>query len=185
MTAKSIRADSVALEDMTGDSNLSTANELHKFMRKYEQLDKDRKKYMICFFVLFAFVIIFLVIILIGLTTSNKTSTSNIDTCHSECISSKNDFVTLTESDTDTPIASYNGYLDILLQGTNLTNYSRIMTDDGKTIDHLSTYLSTIRQNLSLYNTDTYLSVQRLIFQGNVDYEMLVKACSILLTGMT
>ena len=67
MTAKSNRADMT-----NGDSNLSTTNVLGEFMIKYEQLNKDRKKYMICFFALFALVIIFLIIILIGLTTSHN-----------------------------------------------------------------------------------------------------------------
>ena len=183
MTAKSVRSDSVALGDINGDSNISTTTKLHQFMTKYEQLDKERRKYMICFFALFALIIIFLTIILIGLTADNNLSPSNIDTCQSECASTENDFVTLTEIDTDTPIATFDGYLDVLLQQTNLTNYSRILSNNGQVIDDLQEYLYALKQNLSAYDGDIIISVQRQIFEGNVDYDILIQACSILFTG--
>ena len=178
-TKKSVRVNSMDFDDKS-----STTNELHEFMTKYEQLDKDRKKYMICFFVLFAMVIIFLVIILVGLTANNSTP-PNIDTCHAECTSSDNDFVTLTESDTDTPVATYNGYLDVIVQDRNLTNYTRIMSSSGEIIYNLTSYLYSLRQNLSISDGDgdIYVSVEDQIFKGNIDYDYLVKSCAILYTG--
>ena len=181
-TKQSVHAQSIDLDEM-GNKHLSSTNDLREFMHKYEKLDNDRKKYMICFFALFALVIIFLVIIVIGITANDNASSSNIDTCHDNCTSTQNEFVTLTESDTDTPIATYNGWLDVYLQNTNLTNYSRIISNDGAIIDDLHLYLYSLKQNLSSYHGDIYISFQRQVFQGNVDYEMLVKACNILLTG--
>ena len=183
---QSVRIDSIDMEEMNKNRQSSNSNELHEFMLKYEKLDKDRKKYMICFFALFALVIIFLVIIVIGITANNNSSSSNIDTCHTDCSSTENELVTLTESDTDTPIATYNGWLDVYLQNTSLTNYTRILSNNGQVIDDLQSYLHSLKHNLSSYDsndTDIYVSFQRQVFQGNVDYEMLVKACNILLTG--
>ena len=180
---QSVRVNSIEMDEMNKNGQSSTSNELHEFMIKYKRLDKDRKKYMICFFGLFALVIIFLVIILIGITANDNASASNIDTCHSDCTSMENQFVTLTESDTDTPIATYNGWLDVYLQNVNLTNYSRIVSNNGEIINNLQKYLYSLKHNLSSFDGNIYVSVQKQVFQGNVDYEMLVKACNILLTG--
>ena len=177
MTAKPVRSDSVAVDE--------PSNDIVEFMRKYEALDKDRRKYMICFFALFALVIIFLIIILVGLTANDNSSTSNIDTCNADCASTgSNDFVTLTDKDTQTPIATFNGYLDVYLQNTSLTNYTRILSNNGTMIDDLYTYLYQLKESLETEDgVDVYISVQRQIFQGNVDYDYLVKSCNILYTG--
>ena len=74
----------------------------------------------------------------------------------------------LTETDTDTPIATFNGYLNIYLNNTNQTNYTRVMANNGKIIDDLQTYLVSLKQNLSTYTDNAFVSVQRQIFQGNV-----------------
>ena len=180
MATTSVGGSSVAMDDPDNES------EIKAFMEKYEQVDKDRKKYMICFFALFALVIIFLVIILVGLTANNRSSPSNIDTCHTDCASSSNnDFVTLTETDTDIPIATYQGWLDVYLQNRNLTNYTRILSNNGTIIDDLDTYLYEIKQNLGLENgdEDVYLSIIYQEFQGNVEYDYLLKGCNILYTG--
>ena len=192
MTAKPVRSDSIALDDMNGGSNLSTNNDLQRFMHKYEELDKDRRKYIICFFALFGLVIICLVIILVGLTAGSN-SQSNIDTCHTqnECaVSSNNDFVTLTESDTDKPIATLDGFLTVELKDTNLTNYSRWIANNGQVIKdiNIDSYFMSIHQNLSIHYNNTAgisISIERDIYRGNVPYSILRKACDILFTGTT
>ena len=183
-TKQSVRVNSMEMDEINKNGQSSTLNELHQFMNKYEELDKDRKKYMICFFVLFALVIIFLVVILIGLT-ANSTTPPNIDTCHSECTTSDNDFVTMTESDTDTPIATYNGWLEVYIEDTNLTNYTRHMTSSGQIIYDLKSYLYSLKQNLSVSDDDAdiFVSLEFQAYRGNIDYNHLVKSCAILYTG--
>ena len=93
-------------------------------------------------------------------------SPSNIDTCHSQCSSSSaNDFVTLTESDTDTPIAIFDG---VELMDSNLTNYSRWVTNDSEIIYDIDSYLISMKLNLSIYyhvsdDDDIFISVKRQI----------------------
>ena len=116
---------------------------------------------------------------------SNEATPSNIDTCHADCSSSENDFVTLKETDTNKPVATYWGWLDVTLQKTYLLNYSRALSSNGTFLKDPYTYLLGLRDSLGVEDggDDVYIPIECQIYQGSIDYDYLVKSCNILYTG--